>query len=185
MERTSCIHGLLQGRVYVWKVSFIMADGVEHMPKKSISEKDHMPKDTLPPEIIERVCRLNTCLTEAANWIEECTQKTKATYFAGGGKEDYHEQDESWEDYELEAIVKCSLGNDDPAFNPDDEYGNMIVVCETRLAGDQSRELTWSSCWNEYYREQKSFQLTRSMLLSLHDKARHSQTFPFGGGGDP
>ena len=87
---------------------------------------------TISPETTERICRLNASLTKEANWIAKRAKLTRDAYCAGGGKENF-QQDEYGEDYELEAIVKCSLGNDDPAFNPDDEYANIIAVTSHRL----------------------------------------------------
>ena len=138
-----------------------------------------MAADTLSPEIIERICRLNACLTGAANWIEGRAKLTRDAYFAGGGKDDF-QQDELCEDFELEAIVKCSLGNDDPAFNPDDEYANIIAAITSKSFKQPHREdgLTWNDCdpyWGDGlpYFYFGAFSQTRFCYL-FHDIYEHT-----------
>lgn len=113
-----------------------------------------MQKSTLNQDAIERIFCLNSYLYDAAKWVEERARLTRNAYFAGGGRhgDEYTEEEAQhygYEDYELEATVKCSLGSDHPAFSPDDEYGNMIAVCKDNLkqyrneVGD-TNSLLWS-----------------------------------------
>jgi hypothetical protein len=110
-----------------------------------------MGKNKLSPEVMERVCRLNSRLTEAANWIAERARRTRNAYLAGGGLDGHIDEDSGdWEDYELEAIVKCSLGNEAKDFNPNDEYNNLVAVVGTSAKHDGEEE--WSECapcWGE------------------------------------
>ena len=138
--------------------------------------------DTPTPEIVERVCRLNSFLVDAANWIEERARKTRAAYLAGGGVKDYQRSGDHWEDYELSAIVKCSLGSDDPAFDPDDEYANMIAVVESFMLKHEE-PLAWSDCsggwgeglpgWHEKISRLDAFQQTRFCHL-FHEIYEHA-----------
>jgi len=102
---------------------------------------------TLSPEIVERICNLNVRLTEAAKWLEERARQIWAVYFASGGREAHHLNDQC-EDFELEAMVKCSLGSDDPAFDPEDEYANVISVVTDWAKGwcIHEERLKWSDC---------------------------------------
>ena len=131
--------------------------------------------DTLSPEIIERICRLNACLTEAANWIARRAKLTRDAYFAGGGKENF-QQGEYGKDYELEVIVKCSLGNDDPAFMPDDEYANIIAVASHRLTNfTQNGDFLWNECcphWGEGLPDTDTFRKTQFCHL-FHEVYDH------------
>ena len=102
-----------------------------------------MTKGSLSPEIIEGVCRLNTLFCEATKWITDRAKWMRAAFWAGGGKKDY-QWGNDWYDYELEVVVKCSLGSDDPDFKPDDEYANLIVVHETSA---WDHDDTW---WTEF-----------------------------------
>ena len=138
-----------------------------------------MRKETLSPEAIERICHLNARLLEAANWTEERAKLTHAAYFAGGGMDNFRQRDERdgcWEDYELEAIVKCSLSNDDPAFKPDDEYANIVAA--TTLSQQPTREdcLAWNDCahyWDEGLDRFGDFRQTRFCYL-FHDLYEHT-----------
>ena len=133
--------------------------------------------DTLSPESIERVCRLNAALAEAATWIEERSRLTLAAYLAGGGVESWRERGDIWEDYELEAVVKCSLGRNDPAFNPDDEYADLLAVVETYMTKPQGKDiLTWSDCtydWGEGLPRIEAFRQTRFCYL-FHELYEHT-----------
>ena len=135
--------------------------------------------DKLSPETIARICHLNTCLTEAAKWTQDRAKRTLTAYFAGGGT-DWQQQGDYWEDYELEAVIKCSLGNDDPACNPDDEYANLIAATETRLTRlrheTEDDDLGWSDCiynWNEGLPDIDVFRQTQFCWL-FHDIFVHT-----------
>jgi hypothetical protein len=105
-----------------------------------------MKKERLSPETIERICRLNARLTEAAQWIAERAKRTRETYLAGGGRDKHHSGDER-EDYELDAVVKCSLGSDNPDFNPDDEDANLVAVSAYSVKKDED---LWTECAPEW-----------------------------------
>jgi len=135
-----------------------------------------MAKDKLSHEVIERICRLNARLTEAANWTEERARLTRDAYLVGGGVENFQQRDGHWEDYRLEAIVKCSLGNDDPAFNPDDEYANIIAATTSFPLPTEEDGLAWNDCahdWDEGLRRCDAFGQTRFCYL-FHDIYEHT-----------
>lgn len=107
-----------------------------------------MKKKNLSSEIVKRVIHLNACLYKAALWIEERADRTLTAYFAGGGgsKQPW---EANWEDFELDAIVKCSLAEDQPAFNPNNEYANLVAVVvggQKYLQCGQADGLTWADC---------------------------------------
>jgi len=137
-----------------------------------------MGNDTLSPESIERICRLNASLAEAATWIENRSRLTLDAYLAGGGVESWRERGNIWEDYELDAVVKCSLGRDDPAFNPDDEYAGMLAVMDTHMLKWQEKDiLRWSDCtddwWSEGLPRIEAFRQTRFCYL-FHELYEHT-----------
>ena len=135
-----------------------------------------MKMDTLSPEAISRIWRLNACLLTAANRTEDRAKQTQAAYLAGGGVEDYRQRGEYWEDYELEAVIKCSLGKDDPAFNPDDEYSNIIAATTSFGLPTEKDGLAWNDCdhdWREGSRRLDVFRQTRFCYL-FHDIYDHT-----------
>jgi len=127
----------------------------------------------LTPEMVGRVGRLNTFLTEAADWVEERARKTRAAYLAGGGPAAYQMGNGHWEDYELTAIIKCSLGGDYPGFDPFDEYSNLVAVAVENLKPEDG--LKWSDCapgWGEGLRQVDAFRTMRFCYL-FHDLFEH------------
>jgi hypothetical protein len=105
-------------------------------------------RDDLSPENAERIKHLNACLLEAADWIEERAELTRAAYSAGGGAVQ-QQPGGHWEDFEFDAIVKCSLGREAPDFTPDDEHADMIAAVTDSLKHAPEREkgaLTWKHC---------------------------------------
>jgi len=134
-----------------------------------------MATDNLSFETIERIHRLNACLAKSAKWVEKRARRTQAAYFAGGGKTCWGQQGELREDYELEAVVKCSLGSDDPAFNPNDEYGNIIAATTTNLKHklpNDSDALMWSTRCDDYGRYSDALKKTQLCYL-FHEIWEH------------
>ena len=99
----------------------------------------------LSPERIERLCLLNMRLEEAGTWANERAEKTLAVYLAGGGHRGKKSGERLSEDCEEEALFKCSIGDQDPAFNPDDEYGNLLAISSSRPQDDDPDDITGSN----------------------------------------
>ena len=135
-------------------------------------------KGRMTPEAVERVCRLNVCLIKAADWIEDRAGRTQAAYFAGGGKSGWiPAEDGLQEDYELQAVVKCLLGNDAQEFNPDDEHASVIAVIEPfvrKLKDSRTDSDDFSAYnWNEGLPDKEAFRQTRFCYL-FHDIYAHA-----------
>ena len=124
---------------------------------------------TVSYDDIERLCKLHTQLKEASVWAKERSEKIMKTYLEGGGRLwDTEVEPRFTEDSEIEAIVKCSLGDQDPAFNPADEYGNLLAV-STHVYNDE-RDDEWS--WNEGVDHIEALKDTRVCFL-FHDIFDH------------
>lgn len=119
-----------------------------------------MAKDPFDKENIDgRMWRLNIALYEAAKWLEERAEQTWDQYQANGCWDGTDVIDMEAEQvnssrvsyatgmYMLTGVTKCSLGSEDPALSPYDEFGNVVAVCTNGML--LSHEKDWSAPYFE------------------------------------